>query len=124
MFWVFLKKSCSSVTLQIPVTVQLFCKMKHMISTKIDFTIAFQNSSVQHNVGKEKRKNLYELSRNEAERFVRKGPISLFGWLKQTEEFRCLKDMGEFNEETTCRSVFSFWFLVFFPSLSSLLQEV
>lgn len=71
-----------------------------------------------------KKEKIYELSRNEAERFVRKGPISLLGWLKQTEEFRCLKDMGECNEETTRRSVFSFWFLVFFLSLSSLLQEV
>lgn len=58
MFWVFLKKSCLPVTPQIHVTVQLICTMKHIISTKIDFKIAFRNSSLQYNVGKEKGKKI------------------------------------------------------------------
>lgn len=127
MFWVVLKKFCSPVTLQIHVIVQLFCPMKHLISTKIDFTIAFQNSPVQQNVckekGKEKTKKTYELRKNGGERSMRKGKIPLLGWLEQLEELSCLKVMGEFNKEI-CHHTFSGLYLVFFPTPSSLLQEI
>lgn len=78
----FLKKSCSSVSLQIHVTFQLFCTMKHVINTNVDLAAAFQSSSIQQNVGKETRKNLYELSKNGGARFVRRGHISLLGQQK------------------------------------------
>lgn len=55
-------------------------------------------SSTQCEQGKRK-KNLYELSKNGEERFIRKGYILLLGWLKPLEELSCLKDVREFKEE-------------------------
>lgn len=54
LFFFSLEKT-SSVTLQIHMTFQMLCTMKHVISANVDLAAAFHHSSIQQNVCKETR---------------------------------------------------------------------